>query len=212
MLRSPIDRLQFALSLIAAVAWFVLVASHRDAGPWVVVKALPIPLLAAIAARHRAHLLASALILHGVGDVLIELSFLAGMVAFLAGHILYLVLFLRHRSAPALASAWLRVAMLAALGVGVLATLARGLEGVMAAAVPIYAVSLLAMAATAQLSRRGQPWLSVGAWFFVASDLLLAFETFGGGTPLGNLPIWPTYWIAQALLTLAWLQGKDRSS
>ena len=57
-----------------------------------------------------------------------------------------------------------------------------------------------------------KPWLSVGAWFFVASDLLLAFETFGGGTPLGNLPIWPTYWIAQALLTWAWLQSEDRSS
>ena len=126
-LRSPIDRLLVVLSLITAAAWFALVVSHRDGGALVVVKALPIPLLAAIAARHRAHLLASALLLHGIGDALIEFSFRGGMVAFLAGHVLYLVLFLRHRSAPAPASAWLRVALLGALGIFVLATLARGL-------------------------------------------------------------------------------------
>lgn len=212
MLRSTLDRLLFALSLITAVVWFVLVVRHQDAGALVIVKALPLPLLAVLAARRNAWLLAGALLLHGIGDLVIESSFLGGMVAFLAGHLLYLALFLRHRLSPAPPSIWIRVALLAALGVGVLAILARGLQGVMAAAVPLYALALLAMAASAQLSRRGQPWLSVGAWFFVASDLLLAFETFGGGTPLGNLPIWPTYWIAQALLTLAWLQSEDRSS
>lgn len=209
MPRSTLDRLLFALSLITAVVWFALVVRHQDAGALVYVKALPLPLLAVLAARRNAWLLAGALLLHGVGDLVIEFSFLGGMVAFLVGHLLYLALFLRHRRSPASPSTWIRVALLAALGVGVLAMLARGLQGVMAVAVPLYALALLAMAASAQLSRRGQPWLSVGAWFFVASDLLLAFETFGGGTPLGNLPIWPTYWIAQALLTLAWLYSED---
>jgi uncharacterized membrane protein YhhN len=210
MLRSSVDRVLLGLSLVAAVLYFAAGVGNVAPEAAVVAKGLAIPALAAIAWRRQATLLASALLLHGLGDVLLEWRFLAGMAAFLIGHAVYVILFWRERRMPASAWALARVAAVGLVGLAAMIFLARDLAGVLAVAVPLYAVALLAMASSAQLSRRGQPLVSVGALLFVASDLLLGLDRFGGWTG-GAGAVWPTYWLAQLLLTAGWL-GAAKSS
>ena len=84
MPRSALDRALLAVSLVTALLWFGAGVAEGDSSLAVAAKGLAIPALAAIAWRRRAVLLASALLLHGIGDVLIEVRLLAGMAAFSA--------------------------------------------------------------------------------------------------------------------------------
>jgi uncharacterized membrane protein YhhN len=206
MPRATVDRCLLVLSGVAAAIWFAAIVQGGDAGLAVVAKSLAIPALAAIAWRRQQLLLATALLFHGLGDVLLELYFLAGMAAFWIGHGLYLWLFSRQRQRPVPRWAWVRVGALALASVAALADLAGHLDGVFTVAVPLYAAALFAMAASAQTCRRGQPWVWLGALLFLISDLLLAFALFGGGTVFGRVWVWPTYWTAQVLLALGWLR------
>lgn len=198
------DRAVLGVSFLGAAIWLGAMVAGRDTGPMVLVKGLAVFALAALAMWRQERLLAAALFFHGLGDTLIELQFLAGMAAFLVGHLVYAPLFLRHRRVPVQTAGAASVAALGLLGIAAMVALVGGLESVLAVAVPTYALALLAMAASAQLSSRGQPWLSIGAWLFVASDLLLAARLFGG-VEFGSLAVWPTYWIAQTLITVGWL-------
>ena len=85
------------------------------------------------------------------------------------------------------------------------------IHGPLALAVPAYAIALLAMAAMAQVARRGQPFVAAGAFAFVASDALLGLALFrhlSGGAPL----IWPLYVVAQGSIALGWLYGRELPS
>jgi uncharacterized membrane protein YhhN len=170
---------------------------------------LPVAFLAIAAWRSQEALLAIALILHAIGDVAIQFQFLTGMALFLAGHLAYIALF-RSERGKAHGAAMARIAILLVAGAATLAFLVPRLSGVMAVAVPLYAVALLAMAVSAQTSLRGQPWLWIGAFSFVASDLLLAVHLFNGapdGIGAARFLVWPTYWLAQALISWGWLQA-----
>ena len=161
MVRSPLDRALLAISLAAAGLWFIAMVGGHDSGAALFAKGLAVPALAAIAWRRQQVLLAAALLLHGIGDVLIEGQFLAGMAAFLVGHLLYLALFLKARRIPLPRLALVRMVLLGLLGAAALTVLSHHLEGVLALAVPIYGLALLFMAASAQLSRHGQDRKSV---------------------------------------------------
>jgi uncharacterized membrane protein YhhN len=178
-------------------------------------------LLAAIAAGRRAAardgLLALALALHAAGDVLLELALLAGLAAFLAGHLAYVALFWpARRDADELGGA-IRLALgaLALVGALFLALLGPVLEGAAVVAVPLYVVALLAMAGAALLAGRGQPLVGLGGLLFVASDALLAIELFLGGFGGAQgargwsvrLLVWPLYVAAQLALALGWVRG-----
>jgi uncharacterized membrane protein YhhN len=209
MTRSSSDRPLFVLSFLAAAAWLGIVLVDREAGLVAWAKGLPVLLLGIAAWRRQEALLAFALILHAVGDVAIQFHFLIGMALFLAGHLLYVTLF-RSERGHAHGAARVRIAVLAVVAVATLAFLLPRLAGVMAAAVPLYAVALVAMAISAQVSLRGQPWVWIGACSFVVSDLLLALHLFNGepqGIGAGRFLVWPTYWLAQAAITWGWLMA-----
>lgn len=208
--RSPL----FALAVLAAAGWWATLFVDGVPG-WVVgVKALAVLPLAALALAHRSEagtLLGVALLVHSCGDLLLEVApFLVAVAAFGIGHLLYTVMFARSRRS------WDGVAGGAKLALGTLA-LALGLllPTILAAApselrlpVGVYALVLGTMAALAQVTGRGQPWIAAGALAYFASDALLGLHLFGGSIPAGRALVWPLYWGGQAAIALGWLGGR----
>lgn len=134
--------------------------------------------------------------------------FLAGMAAFAAGHLAYVAaLWARAGDLGFATPTPAQMAMLAALGLGVLAL---GLwlssrAGALRLPVLGYTMVIGLMTATAVIlpphAGRGLIWL--GAALFLGSDTLLALRMFVAGDraqkPL-DLAVWPSYWLGQALI------------
>jgi uncharacterized membrane protein YhhN len=142
-------------------------------------------------------LIAAALALGALGDMLLNaVGLTVGAVAFLAGHVVASILYLRHRRLPPVLAAWLA---------GAVALLAYALPDDRAAApgIALYALGLGAMFGTAVTSRFPRANVGLGAALFVFSDLLI-FAQMGplAGSVLPGLLIWPTYFAGQALI--AW--------
>jgi uncharacterized membrane protein YhhN len=157
-------------------------------------------------------LLASALALSCVGDVLLQLGwrryFLHALGAFLLAHIAYILLFARNWPRP-LRPPTARV-ILAALvlvyGVAMCGWLWSGLSRFLVPALA-YASALTAMTVSAILTRFSRPFVLSGAVLFLISDSLLAagFKVF---LPLAAFLIWPTYYLGQYGITLGLLREK----
>lgn len=214
-----LDRALLVLALLGALGWGAVNLAHAGAGALWPVKALAVPPLALLAWRRRervpgASLLAAALAAHAAGDLLLELApLLAGVAAFALGHAVLVVLFWRHRLwwDDVTGGPKLRLGLLALAGAMLLALLRGGLHGPLALAVPLYAMALLAMAAMAQLARRGQPFVAAGAFAFVLSDALLGLSLFRHFVEVAPA-IWPLYVLAQASIALGWLFGGELPS
>ena len=193
-----------ALSLVQLVVLY--------SGPgWAVTssKALLMPLLAAavlVAVRRprppQVWLLMAALAGSWIGDVLLSFPgwFVPGLLAFLAAHVAFIVLFLRL---PAMAGrrrlpAWTLV--YAAWYVAFLAVLGAHL-GALLVPVAVYGAVLGTMAALA--GGRGV-LIALGGAFFVVSDSVLALGRFlpGYEFALHDLVVMSTYLAAQGLI--AW--------
>lgn len=133
-------------------------------------------------------------------------GFLVGLVAFLLGHLSYLVALtsrVRFAARPSAFAAWAVVAGL------VLAWLWPGVPADLAAPVVVYVCALAAMAAQAStvwlVNRRGADamrWrlVALGGALFVLSDALLAADKFIGGVPMPTLWNLSIYWMAQWLI------------
>lgn len=139
---------------------------------------------------------------HALGDGLLGGAFLAGLGSFLIGHLFYAAAFLRRVTIRALPR-WRVAAILgvAAATVAVLAVVLPRLDGPLAIAVPVYALVLAGMAATAIAGRWRRPLVVVGALLFVVSDACLGLGMFGpdGHRGAGAI-VWPTYVAAQMLI------------
>lgn len=210
-----LPRTAILLGAAASTAYFVL--GRLGGGGWVALKVASIVALAAAAGSFRtpgALALGLAILVHSGGDLLIEVGPLPiAMAAFGVGHVLYARLFLRERRPWEEVGAGIKVrlGLLALVGAGLLAWLGPHLEPPFDVAVPIYAALLLAMAASAQLSGRGMPWVAIGAGLFVLSDSLLALDLFAGPLAWTRGWVWPSYWLAQAAIAVGWLWGPSRS-
>jgi uncharacterized membrane protein YhhN len=141
-----------------------------------------------------------------VGDVALlwpVQGFLVGLVAFLLGHLSYLVALTRRvrlAASPLAFVAWAGVAA------GVLGGLWHGVPAELRVPVVVYVCALAAMAAQATsvwLASRGTPaercWriVAIGGALFVLSDAILATDKFVGGIPLPTLFNLSIYWLAQ---------------
>jgi uncharacterized membrane protein YhhN len=196
-----IARLLFLAALVAGGSYY---ATHWIAAPPLlnaVWKGAGVGLLALWAATQARSadgwLIAAALALGALGDVLLETHGLTtGAAAFLVGHVVAAMLYLRNREGP------LWQAGVIALAV---ATTAWAMPADRAAApgIALYAAGLGTMFGTAAISRFPQASVALGAALFVLSDLLI-FGLMGplAGAALPALLIWPTYFVGQALI--AW--------
>lgn len=154
-------------------------------------------LWAASAARGRdGWLLAGVMALGATGDVSLEVAGLTiGAVAFLAGHVVAIVLYRCHPRTPRSVSDTVVAGGLLASIPAVSWLLTHD------AGVALYATGLGGMAASAWLSRFSRAQVGLGAMLFVVSDWLI-FARGGvlAGSAVPGLLVWPTYFAGQALI------------
>ncbi|MEP2717160.1 lysoplasmalogenase [Pseudophaeobacter sp.] len=151
------------------------------------------------------------LALCALGDFFLSLegeqAFMAGIGAFALGHLAYVVLFLGQAGSD-LSQIWALPALgltCAILGLGlVMAWVLAPKAGELKIPVLIYIPIILSMGLAAlSLSDGAALWVLLAALAFMASDVVLAFETFvlRSDHPLRRYTpyaIWPLYWGAQA--------------
>jgi uncharacterized membrane protein YhhN len=199
-------------SLAAGVSYWFVRDSVTVPGLWLMAwKGAGVALLAVYALlRHRgadSRLIAAVMALGALGDVAIEIMLEAGAGAFLAGHLVAIALYLRHRRAvlaPSQKAAGLALLVLTPVA-------AWGLTRDLTASG--YALGLGAMAAAAWTSSFPRYRVGLGAVLFVASDLLI-FARLGplAASPLPGLLIWPLYYLGQLLIctgAVGYLRGRE---
>lgn len=191
----------FFLAAIAGASYYVV--DHRLAAGalhtvWKGAGVGLLALWAAGVARDRdGWLLAAVMALGAAGDVLLEVAGLrVGAVAFLGGHLVAIVLYLRHRRAVRAQGRAVALALLVATPL--VSWLLSHDVGV-----ALYASGLGAMAACAWMSRFPRGLVGLGVMLFVLSDWLI-FARAGvlAGSVVPDLVIWPAYFGGQALI--AW--------
>jgi uncharacterized membrane protein YhhN len=181
-------------AVLAAVGYIALRARGRK-GP---VKLLP-ALLCVAALVTTSWVVAAAMALWAAGDwaLLSERRFLAGLVSFLLGHLLFI-----GALAPSSYGAFhpAAVAAITVAVVGMLALLLPRVDGVLRLAVPVYALALGAMAlVVSTLGTLG----ATGGVLFVISDATLALDKFRGRIPGAVYGVITTYYAAVVLVTEA---------
>ncbi|MFO1175972.1 MAG: lysoplasmalogenase [Paracoccaceae bacterium] len=149
-------------------------------------------------------LIVAGLFLGAAGDFCLSRSgdrwFLAGMAAFGAGHLAY-VLALWH-GLPG----WVALAAVVALALSTEAWLIPR-TGALRGPVRAYVLLISAMALAALGLGRTAPLIVAGAGLFLGSDMLLALDRFVLGPSATGRPalarlVWASYWIGQALILL----------
>ena len=191
------------VSIVAGATYPLLDTWLLTALAGTVLKGAGVGLLAlAATARARSadgRLLAAVLAAGATGDVLLDLpgGFVAGAAAFAAGHLLAIILYLRHRDRAAAGWRWLAAGAL--LGTGLAAPVVLLAAGPQRTGIQVYALLLCAMAAAALLSRFRRDRVALGAAMFVASDALIGAR-LGGALPATlavSLAIWWLYYLGQ---------------
>ncbi|MFI8998423.1 lysoplasmalogenase [Streptomyces sp. NPDC053542] len=166
-----------AFGLLTAVHLGALLAGAGTVE--VVTKPALMPVLAAyVLARGGPVLLAAALLFGCGGDTLLQVggdtAFLAGMASFAAGHVCYLVLFVRRGAAPEWGRRWALATVAAAYAVAWLGTVALLWPDLVAdLRVPVAGYSLL-LTAMAYGALRAGTGAAAGGLLFLASDTLIA--------------------------------------
>ncbi len=151
------------------------------------------------------------------GDVLLMFTeqsprfFILGLIAFLLAHVLYILVFLKHRKTPQ--KVLLFIAILLIYACGLFYLLKDGL-GDMLIPVIAYMFVILTMATTAflrkdKVSNQSYKFVLWGAILFMVSDSLLSLNMFYKPFLLANIGIMVTYALAQFFIVLGILKLKD---
>jgi uncharacterized membrane protein YhhN len=167
-------------------------------------KGLGVTLLAVYAALNARSLdgwlLVAVMAFGALGDVLLGAAGLTvGALAFLAGHMVAIVLYLRNRRPKPTRSQVALAVVLVPTVVVVAFLLPADRAG--ASGLALYSLGLALMAATAWLSRFPRYRVGIGALMFVVSDLLI----FARSGPLPDsfavgLAVWGLYYFGQVLI------------
>ncbi len=147
-------------------------------------------------------LLVAVLALGAAGDVLLEVIGLTkGALAFLAGHLVAIGLYLRNRRPALSGGEWGFAGLL--IPATVATAWALPTDRAAAPGIALYALGLSAMAACAWLSRFPRPRVALGALMFLVSDLLI-FARAGPlhGQPWASDAVWILYFAGQTLICI----------
>jgi uncharacterized membrane protein YhhN len=215
-----LDRIDLALLALSAMLALTYGASglsqtgieRTDEAFWPALKASGIVLLATMALKRRAHLLAAALAFGALGDALLamqdETAFLAGAGAFMVGHLFYIALFVRAGIGPrrALSVPWRAFAMVALGAAAIIATAwLVPTRHALFAPLSVYTAVLTLMAASAFTLAPAYWRVMLGGVLFFISDGFVAASLFmpladQAMSDLRGLTGWMIYWGAQACL------------
>ena len=199
-------KLLVTLSLAASILYFANLLPDN-----VVWKGLSVSPLALLALLERERLLGLALALGSLGDVLLGLSpslFVAGLFAFLIGHVVYTVLWVRNWPRP-LRPQWTSLGMLWICASAVCLWLLPFL-GAMAVPVFFYMLAITTMVTAAIVTRI--TWVMLGAVLFFVSDSLLGINRFWKPLPYREVLVWATYYLGQLAIALGYLMHKPQES
>ncbi len=196
--------LLFVAALIAGISYYFHDALALPELPDAAWKASACALLAgwvALGGRSGERwLLVLAFAVYALADALLDLSGMTvGAAAFSAGHLIMILIYLRHRRRPLSSEDWMIVGLL--LVAVPLASFLIPDKRPDAIKVAAYAAVLGAMAAAALASEFRRDRVLLGVLLFVASDLLI-FSMLGAlrGSHLPGDFIWPLYLAGQALV------------
>lgn len=204
------------LRLVSILCGVVYLATQ----PWqpypgsVVVKGLSVGLLVPVAWLAGSRILAAALALSALGDVLLDLDpqrlFVFGLASFLVAHLVYIFLFVRNRRRPMSISTVqaLPAAVVLLYSAAVCTWLLPSLGGLVAP-VAIYMCAITAMVLSAILARFSRPWVAVGAILFLISDSLLAIDKFKTPVAYRDILVWSTYYAGQYAIAIGFLARKS---
>lgn len=188
-------------SLIAGISyWFV--ADSAIPGLYLILwKGAGVGLLAVYAWRHHpvpdAHRIALVMACDALGDMILEVDFTFGAMAFLLGHLVAIALYLKHhRRVMNPAERFATAGLLLAIPI-VSFALTRRPE------VALYALGLGGMTAAAYASDFPRSRVALGATMFAVSDLLI-FARMGpmAESAVPHLLVWPLYYFGQFLITV----------
>jgi uncharacterized membrane protein YhhN len=146
-------------------------------------------------------IIAAVMAFGALGDVLLETSGLAtGAVAFVAGHVLAMLLYFRNWRPRVTLSQCLLAALIVPLSVFIATRLVPAKDMV---PIAVYTSFVAAMTASAWISGFPRYRVGTGAMMFLVSDLLI-FARIGplSGSPVPGLLIWPLYFGGQVLIAL----------
>ena len=204
--RALVEHRPWLLASLAAGVAYYLLWNNPIAELWLIaLKGASVALLAVYTLRRAsggdAAILALALALSSAGDMALVLIFEVGGALFFASHVAALALYARNRASETTGS---QKACAAALFIAtpLLSYLLSGRMDIAA-----YSLALAAMAASAWMSRFPRSRVGLGAILFLISDWLI-FSRFGplDLTPLPDILVWPTYYIAQFLIATGVVQ------
>ena len=198
--------------LVALLLALVFLGAEDVLGPFApLVKMAPVAVLAGLVFRSgpttAGRLAASGLLIAAVADLVIEFSFVGGLIAFLLAHLFYIAAFTRVEPRLCL---WrlVPVAVWAALALPILVGHAGSLD------IPVltYGVVILVMIWRAAAAVSVMGWNQgmigfMGAILFGISDTLLGYSRFVTPLPVSNLLIMGTYWAAQTLIAVSFLSS-----
>jgi uncharacterized membrane protein YhhN len=174
------------------------VAAAPPAG--LVWKAGGIVLLGIFAFKKRSLFAGMAQFFCAMGDVLLELVFVAGLAAFAIGHLFFIFAFLEWGRILGPNKRDYPLAVLVVLvSAGLLVWLLPGMGDLMAPALAYQAIITLMVAMA--FAMKAPMIARLGAVVFMVSDTLIAAEKFGGAQVLPG-SVWITY--AAAQIMLAW--------
>lgn len=215
-------QLLLAAAFACAVAYLFMPAG-RNRVARAIVKTVPVALFAVVAMLAGAPVLLVAALVHSAaGDLLLTFArpavpeddasapdpaFLAGLIAFLAGHVIYVVLFAQTQLSDTRPFA-LSIGLLMTLAAAAIGAILFRHAGPLRWPVMAYVAAILAMGLAALTT--GSWLLVAGAVLFMASDAILGIERFV--LPAGDErrsftgpAIWALYVAAQTLILFAFI-------
>jgi len=195
--------------VVAASAFLVLMAMDMVGIGRTVLKAIPVSTLIVLVFRNMRGFaricLVGALICSVCGDILLDLPytnvFIFGLVAFLAGHLFYTVLFFRYAKSPDGFGKMIMAGLM--LFAGVMIWIFRGIATALYGPVVLYIVVIVTMCIGALLVPAENRRLFLGALMFIASDVVLAVNKFLFVIPYGRIINISLYFIAQFMIIMA---------
>lgn len=203
MTQDRLARWALIASVIGGVSYVAAWGLHLPPAQDLAWKGTGVGLLAvhaALRARGLDGWLLTAVMTFGVlGDVLLGVNFIVGAGAFLMGHAVAIVLYLRNRR-RAIPRSQLALALLLVPATVLIAFLLPA-DRASGPGVAFYSLGLSLMAATAWTSRFPRFKVGIGALMFLVSDLLI-FARMGplpDNLPVG-LAVWGLYYFGQLLI------------
>jgi uncharacterized membrane protein YhhN len=205
MNRDSLAKLVLLAAIIGGVSYVVAWGLHLPLAADLAWKGTGVGFLAVYAASKARSLdgwlITAVMALGALGDVLLGVNFIVGALAFLAGHLVAITLYLRNRR-PTLTRSQLLLALVI-VPAGVIIAFLLPADRAAAPGVAVYALGLSVMAACAWISRFPRFWVGLGAVFFLVSDLLI----FGRMGPLPDnlivgLGVWGLYFAGQLMICL----------